>query len=960
MKTTDFAHRTPTFSLSRFPTCLLALLLLAPAWPFALAVRAAEDLSATLQRGLFEEEANNNLPAAIKAYEAVVAATDAQRKLAGTALFRLAECNRKLGRTNDAVAFYQRVLREYPDQTRLVDLSRQYVVGLGASAGAGTLAQSLSQPARAEQKRLLEEEIKIVEKDLAELEQQRKVGVVSAGALSAKQRELLALRRQVAALGVETVDEASRLAVSTPTDEEDKEVRRIQALIKDSPDLINAGGEGGATPLHKAAGKGQLVVAKFLLANNANVNARNQRNATPLHEAVFNGHKSMAELLLTNGADVNAESYDGTALHAAASRGFNAIVEVLLANKANPNAVSQNNATPLHAAVRKGFKTVVAGLLEAGADVNALEKYPNLSGNPSHDLGTPLHLAVYRGNKSLVEMILARKPDVNLRNQFGETPLQVVGNRVELASLLVAAKADVNARVREEGNEFSNTPLTIAVTGTHADMVEFLLKNGADPNVRFGHNIRNYYTQHTPLTAAVDATNPNERIIRALLEHKADTGAPKGNGYAPLHLAASNASKLATELLLKHGVNVEVRDRDGGNTPLCLVGGGKEIIELLLDHKANPNAQNNEGNTALHKLAVMANGRDPVNNQKEIAELLIARGADVNIRNRQGLTPLNLFGVPAQAGTPSIVELVEVLRKHGAKDEQLDLVADPDSIRVWRKGMTSGRVVFVRDEAGHNRFTLMEALMNFYSLRYTPPTVADRPAAQTRTPRTTAPGQLSFPNTPIGQGFGGIPARAMPVGGQPAVVAFGGAPASSYDPLIEFTFPDLTRIRILRLVDPAKNEKKVIPVNLINAAGIVLCANDVLLEFGDIIEIPVREYRLDEGRSGITSDQNKQFSDCMLRNVQVVVKSEATNVKLLPQSSMAYLASAMKLNPVRNVLRSTSDLSRLRITRRADPAINQPAGELTVDLEAFQRNNKQQWDDLWLRDGDIIEVPERE
>src|SRR5262245_50382662 len=45
--------------------------------------RAAEDLSATLQRGLFEEEANNNLPAAIKAYEAVVTAVDAQRKLAG-------------------------------------------------------------------------------------------------------------------------------------------------------------------------------------------------------------------------------------------------------------------------------------------------------------------------------------------------------------------------------------------------------------------------------------------------------------------------------------------------------------------------------------------------------------------------------------------------------------------------------------------------------------------------------------------------------------------------------------------------------------------------------------------------------------------------------------------------------------------------------------------------------------
>jgi len=259
--------------------------------------------------------------------------------------------------------------------------------------------------------------------------------------------------------------------------------------------------------------------------------------------------------------------------------------------------------------------------------------------------------------------------------------------------------------------------------------------------------------------------------------------------------------------------------------------------------------------------------------------------------------------------------------------------------------MTSGRVVFVRDEARHNRFTLMEALLNFYSLRYTPQTVATRPAAQARTMRPLLPTQAGFP---------------APAPGPVSVSAYGGVLAPNYDPLNEFAFPDLTRIRILRLADAAKNEKKIVSVNLINAAGIVLCANDVLLEFGDIIEIPEREYRLDEGRSGLTSDQNKQFSDCLQRKVQFVVKGEATEVKMLPLSTMAYLASAMKLSPVRNVLRSTSDLSRLHITRRADPAIGQPAKELKVDLEAFQRSGKQQWDDLWLRDGDLIEVPERE
>lgn len=1078
MKTTYCPRRIPLFSFSPFLPSLLALVLLVLAGPAALTARAADDLSATLQRGLFEEEANNNLPAAIKAYEAVINATDAQRKLAGTALFRLAECQRKLGRTNDAVALYQRVLREYSDQTRLADLSRQYVVTtapteLGKDLGtertrllereladqrteytrlaalyrsltnltrpelrrilptaapeplltslqeqrlklerrlaevgqplgpnyaeaktaeaslkaidnqieerldgivagiavkvatqkalldqstkaldearAGAAAPTLSQSARAEQKRLLEEEIKIVEKDLADLEQQRKAGVVSAGAISAKQRELLALRRQVAALADVPSEASSGAAVSTPTDEEDKEVRRIQALIKDSPDLINAGGEGGATPLHKAAAKGQLVVARFLLANKANVNARRQYNFTPLHDAVMGGHKSMTELLLANGADANAGgTTEGTPLHCGASRGYKSIVEVLLAHKADPNAADYNNSTPLHAAVKKGFKSVVEALLNAGADVNAVNKYANLTGNPdsySHDLGTPLHIAIYNGEKDLAELILERLPEVNLRNQFGETPLHLVGNRIELASLLVAAKADVNARITEPNNDLGKTPLCKAVLNGQADMVEYLLKNGADPNVRFLD--RNYNANvHTPLTAAVHRNNPNERVIRALLENKADTSAKDSEGYAPLHLSLFNGSKKPVEWLLKHGADVEVRDRYG-NTPIFFSLPSKEITELLLDHKANPNAQNNEGNTPLHKLVEKTMGNERGTSQKEPAKLLIARGADVNLRNRQGLTPLNLYGVPARPGYSSGEELAELFRKHGAKDEQLDLVADPDSIRVWRKGMTSGRVVFVRDEAGHNRFTLMEALLNFYSLRYAPPTAAPRPVAQARAVRTAPPAQPGF--------------SPLPPPGSTPVVAYGGVLGSSnYDPLNEFAFPDLTRIRILRLADAAKNEKRVISVNLINAAGIVLCANDVLLEFGDIIEIPEREYRLDEGRSGLTGDQNKQFSECQQRNVQFVVKGEATEVKLLPFNTMAYLASAMKLSPVRNVLRSTSDLSRLHITRRADAAIGQPAKELTVDLEAFQRSGKQQWDDLWLRDGDLIEVPERE
>lgn len=86
---------------------------------------AADTLTGEFQRALFEEEANRNLPAAIAGYEAVIKRLDEQRQLAATAVFRLGESYRKLGKTNEAVAAYERIIKEFADQETLVKLSGQ-------------------------------------------------------------------------------------------------------------------------------------------------------------------------------------------------------------------------------------------------------------------------------------------------------------------------------------------------------------------------------------------------------------------------------------------------------------------------------------------------------------------------------------------------------------------------------------------------------------------------------------------------------------------------------------------------------------------------------------------------------------------------------------------------------------------------------------------------------------------
>src|ERR1017187_6427572 len=143
-------------------TTLLCAALCLLAWP---ARAATNDVTSALQRGLFEEEANQNLGAAIQAYQTVANQFDKDRKLAATAIFRLGECYRKQGNTNDAATQYERVLREFSDQPTLVTLSRQNLAVLG-SAPPAVAAPVLSDAARKEQKHLLEEEIKLVQKQL--------------------------------------------------------------------------------------------------------------------------------------------------------------------------------------------------------------------------------------------------------------------------------------------------------------------------------------------------------------------------------------------------------------------------------------------------------------------------------------------------------------------------------------------------------------------------------------------------------------------------------------------------------------------------------------------------------------------------------------------------------------------------------------------------------------------------
>jgi ankyrin repeat protein len=107
----------------------------------------------------------------------------------------------------------------------------------------------------------------------------------------------------------------------------DNGTARVERLL-DKGASINTYCKGGPTPLHFAASRNKVEVAKVLLARGANVNST-QGGYTPLYLAVERGHVEMVELLLESGASVNASGLEKTPLQYAEEYGHKEVARIL-------------------------------------------------------------------------------------------------------------------------------------------------------------------------------------------------------------------------------------------------------------------------------------------------------------------------------------------------------------------------------------------------------------------------------------------------------------------------------------------------------------------------------------------------------------------------------------------------------------------------------------------------------
>ncbi len=121
--------------------------------------------------------------------------------------------------------------------------------------------------------------------------------------------------------------------------------------------------------------KGDVDIARELIAAGADVNRVDWNLGTALHHATVCGRTSVVELLIAAGANVNIQQpQDGkTALMNAALEGRAEIAKLLIQAGANMNAKDRDGKTALIIAAEVGNAEVAAVLIRSGADINATD-----------------------------------------------------------------------------------------------------------------------------------------------------------------------------------------------------------------------------------------------------------------------------------------------------------------------------------------------------------------------------------------------------------------------------------------------------------------------------------------------------------------------------------------------------------------------------------------------------------
>lgn len=379
-------------------------------------------------------------------------------------------------------------------------------------------------------------------------------------------------------------------------------------------------------------------VAQLIEANPSLVHARVASDITSgdtlLHRAdpratngsrMMNRHLEVAQLLIDNGIDIDAMGGCGDScftppIDASTWIGNRRMVELLLKNGADPDRRYWSMTPPVRTAANHNGKAIFRLLVKAGAKYTIYEtvqmgflkltrelidKQPELV---NQVCGDSLPLVLAANDLKISQLLLKRGADPNLKDQRSVSPLMAAaqsGNAQVIETLLEyggerdiffainnSDRDAVSRMLKEDPNCHKSkqiTPLIWAVNAGDPEIVESLLKAGANPNEK-----QDSWMAWNPLVAA--AARQQDHLIQPLLDHGAKANPPGARKWSiPLTAAVRWGTHAAVKILLDAGANPSGDIKSGMiGYPLgwAVYVGDFMAVHLLLKYGANKKARN--------------------------------------------------------------------------------------------------------------------------------------------------------------------------------------------------------------------------------------------------------------------------------------------------------------------------------------------------------------------------------
>jgi len=216
-----------------------------------------------------------------------------------------------------------------------------------------------------------------------------------------------------------------------------------------------------------------------------------------------------------------------------------------------------------------------------------------------------------------------------------------------------AASVDNSKKLMEAIRAGDNAGLQ-ALLSAEPGLLEFAAPNGSSVMLLaayYGHpELAEIFVRHgaRPDVFEASALGDSETVRKLVGGDRALVNAFAADGFYPLGLAAFFGHRAIVEFLLKNGADVSLSARNAQKVTAlhgAVARRDLEIVKMLLEAGADPNARQERGFVPLHDAAL--NGSEP------LVELLLEHGARADAKADDGKTPADMA---AERGHKEIVE----------------------------------------------------------------------------------------------------------------------------------------------------------------------------------------------------------------------------------------------------------------------------------------------------------------